>query len=74
MWVGIVTVHMAAVLAAPFLYFLMQTGVETAPWPCRGSISGTVGSFHSKEAFAGQESPDHCKLTHEWCGQAYEPH
>ena len=33
MWVGIVTVYMAAVLAAPFLCFLMQTDVETAPWP-----------------------------------------
>ena len=38
-------------LAWPFLSFLTQTGVDKAPLPPRGSISGTVGGFQSGEAF-----------------------
>ena len=43
-------------LARLSLFFVTQTGVETAPLLCRASISGTVGSFQSGEAFTGQRA------------------
>ena len=67
MWASIVTTchALAAVLAMSLLYFLVQMGVELLLGPCRVSIPGTVGSFHSKRSVRWQKSPDHCKLSNE---------
>ena len=39
-----------------FLILLTQTGIETTPSPCRGTISGSVGSFQSGRAIVAQRA------------------
>ena len=57
-------------MAGPLLSFLVQMGTEKAPVLfCRGSISGTLGSFQSG-AFVGQRD---LTIANEGCGQGREP-
>ena len=54
-------------LAWAFPSFLTQMGVDKAPLPFRGSISGTVGSFQLGEAL--RPLTIICKLANEWAWQ-----
>ena len=57
------------VLAGPFLTLLARMGVETTP----STISGTVGSFQSGGAFAGQRVLTIERLLMSGCGQVHYP-
>ena len=57
------------VLAGPFLTLLARMGVETTP----STISGTVGSFQSGGAFAGQRVLTIERLLMSGCGQGHYP-
>ena len=51
---------------------LLQLAVEKLPSPCRGSVSGTVGSFQSERVSSGQRTLTiECLLT-SGCGQGRE--
>ena len=76
-------VHMAAVLAGcrkalvgtgwAILSFRKQTGIEKASCLCRGSISGTVGSFRSGETCTGQRALTIVSSLMSGCGKGHEP-
>ena len=59
--------------AWPFLFLLTQTGVNKAPLPFRGSISGIVGSFQPGEAFTGQRALTIVSLLMNGRGRGHEP-
>ena len=60
-------------LAWAFLSFLKQTSIDKAPLPFKGSISGTVGSFHLGEAFTGQRALTIVSSLMSGCGRGHEP-
>ena len=50
--------------------FLTQTGIDKAPLPVWGSISGSVGSFQLGEAFTGQRALTIVSLLMSGCGRS----
>ena len=61
-------------MAGLFLTMLAQTGSGTTPLPpCRGTISGLVGSIQSGGALAGQRALTIESLLMSGCGWGHEP-
>ena len=59
-------------LDGPFFCFLVQTSVENSPSPCRDSISGFLGSFHSGGVFSGRRALTIECLVMSGCGLGHE--
>ena len=60
-------------LTGPFLTLLAQTGSGTTPSPCKGTISGLVGSIQSGGACACQRALSIESLLMSGCGWGHEP-
>ena len=57
----------------PLFCILAQTGVENAPFTCRDSISGILGSFKSGGAFSDWRALTIEHLVVSGRGQGHEP-
>ena len=59
-------------LTGLFLSFLTQTGIEKAPLPLEGSISGTADSFQAGEAFTGWTTLTIVSSLMSGCGRGHD--